>query len=140
MITLITALIGLGVSIAGMGTLLYRHWHAEHTKGAVEEPISHDTNPPLFFEEFFAMLKMRGMLFWQTHLRDQVLHGSEKILAWCEDAFKRIAAFLRLMRSRIRRRQLNGVNQEDRYWHNLNSWNARRLKLRLRRKKTAEEE
>ena len=140
MITLIIALIGLGVSIVGMGILLYRYMHTEHAEGTAEESISHDTNPPLFFEEFFAMLKMRGVLFWQTRLRDHVLHGSEKTLARCEDAFKRIAAFLRLMRSRIRRRQLNGVNQEDRYWHNLNSWNARRLKLRLRRKKAAEEE
>ncbi|MBI3273810.1 MAG: hypothetical protein HYZ69_01565, partial [Candidatus Colwellbacteria bacterium] len=97
-------------------------------------------NPPLFFEEFFASLKMRGILFWQTNLRDSILHGSEKALGWCEDVFKRIAALLRLMRSRVRRRQLNGINQEDRYWHHLNSWNARRLKLRLRRKKTAEEE
>lgn len=140
MITFILALIGLGMSIVGMGILIYRHWPYENTEGAAEEPIAHDTNPPLFFEEFFASLKMQSILFWQTHLRDHILHGSEKTLAWCEDAFKRIAAFLRLMRSRIRRRQLNGANQEDRYWHNLNSWNSRRLKLRLRRKKPLEEE
>ena len=131
MITFILALIGLGMSIVGIGILLYRHWPHENMEG---------TGGELFFEEFFATLKMRGILFWQTNLRDSLLHESEKALGWCEDVFKRIAAFLRLMRSRVRRRQLNGVNQEDRYWHHLNSWNARRLKLRLRRKKTAEEE
>lgn len=140
MITFILALIGLGMSIAGMGILLYRHWPIKNREGTAEELAVHDTDPPLFFEEFFASLKMRGILFWQTNLRDHILHGSEKTLAWCEDAFKRIAAFLRLMRSRIRRRQLNGANQEDRYWHNLNSWNSRRLKLRLRRKKPLGEE
>ena len=140
MITITIALIGLGISIAGMGTLIYRHWHVKNIEDATEDSISHDINPPLFFEEFFAMLKTRSALFWQANLRNHVFYGFEKTLAWCEDAFKRIAAFLRLMRSHIRRRQLNGVNQEDRYWHNLNSWNARRLKLRLRRKKNSEEE
>lgn len=133
MITLTIAIIGLGISIAGIGILIYRRRNAVIAESA---PAS----AGLFFEEFFAMLKTRSILFWQTNLRDHVLYGSEKTLAWCEDAFKRIAAFLRLMRSRVRRQQLNGVNQEDRYWHNLNSWNTRRLKLRLRRKKNIEEE
>lgn len=136
----VIALIGLGVSIAGMGMLLYRHRNAAIAKNADEDAsLTEIEHPPLFFEEFFTMLKTRGILFWQMNLRDHFLHGSEKTLAWCEDAFKRIAAFLRLLRSHVRRRQLNGAN-EDRYWHNLNSWNARRLKLRLRRKKNNEEE
>lgn len=141
MIILTIAIIGLGVSIAGMGILLYRHRNAVIAEGASEDAVLRETeHSPLFFEEFFVVLKTRGILFWQMNLRDHVLHGSEKTLAWCENAFKRIAAFLRLMRSHVRRRQLNGSNQEDRYWHNLNSWNARRLKLRLRRKKNIEEE
>lgn len=141
MIIFTIAIIGLGISIVGMGILIYRHRNAVIAEGADEDAVFLETeHPPLFFEEFFVMLKTRGVLFWQTNLRDHVLRGSEKMLAWFEDAFKRIAAFLRLLRSRIRRRQLNGVNQEDSYWRNLNSWNARRLKLRLRRKKTTEEE
>lgn len=141
MITITIAFIGFGISIAGMGILMYRHRNAAIAEDASENMgLTETEHPPLFFEEFFVMLKTRGILFWQMNLRDHVLHGSEKTLAWCEDAFKRIAAFLRLMRSRIRRRQLNGGNQEDRYWYNLNSWNARRLKLRLRRKKNSEEE
>lgn len=141
MIIFTIAIIGLGISIAGMGILIYRHRNTVSVEGVDEDAVLRETeHPPLFFEEFFAVLKTRGMIFWQTNLRDHVLHGSEKMLAWCEDAFKRIAAFLRLLRSRIRHRQINGGTQEDRYWRNLNSWNARRLKLRLRRKKTAEEE
>ena len=141
MITIIIALVGLGMSIAGIGILIYHHRNVMTSESVAENEtlIDQEINHALFFEEFFVMLKTRAALFWQTNLRDHVLHGSEKTLAWCEDAFKHIAAFLRLMRSRVRRRQLNGVNQEDRYWHNLNSWNSRRLKLRLRRKKTTEE-
>lgn len=133
MITITIALMGLGISIAGMGTLLWRHRNAAITEHA---PAS----AGLFFEEFFTMIRTRGVLFWQMNLRDYVLRGSEKTLALCEDVFKRSAAFLRLLRSRIRRRQINGVIQEDRYWHNLNSWNARRLKIRLSRRKQKDEQ
>jgi len=123
------ALIGLGISTAGIGFLFYRHWHDGEEEAA---------NFPFFFEEFFIAAKTRVMVFWQQHLRDYVFHGSEIMLAYGEGTLKRIAAFLRLLRSRVRRRQINGA-QEDRYWHNLNSWNARRLKIRLSRRKKSEE-
>lgn len=139
MITIIIALAGLIMSAAGFGILVYRHRNAAMTESVARDSVAHPEHPPLFFEEIIATLKMRGILFWQANLRESILHRSEKILAWCEAAFKRLAAFLRLMRGHIRRHQLNGANPEDRYWHNLNTWNARRLKLRLGRKKQREE-
>lgn len=124
-------------SLIGMGMLIGRHWN---------EAIAHDNaslmpqrENQFFLAHAFRFLRERSIVFWHTILRDLLYNGFEKTLTFLERALKRATAFLRLLRSAMRRRQLNGLNGEDTYWRHLNSWNSRRLKLRLRRRKSAEE-